>query len=216
VQAYQEMKALILRGELTPGAKLSHRHLSTLLGMSTTPIREALARLEQDGYALQVPNTGFFVQHLGIEEAAELYDAREALETFAIGGAATADWPDGLRLVTHELDAYEDEVRRPIRKERLIRDREFHLALVRLVGNRWVERTLASVFDRIIMKRTLDGLVAARRGADSLAEHREIVRLIEKRETAKAVTATRRHIRRGKAFVLQHLRTIDDMRRARP
>lgn len=213
VRAYQELKALLLRGELPPGAKLSHAQLCERLGMSSTPIREALARLVQEGYAVQVPNAGFFVQALGTEEAAELYDAREALEIFAVGRLAKSVPPGALTPVAKVLERYAEEVRRPIRKERLIRDREFHLAVARLAGNRWLERTLAAVFDRIIMKRTLDGLVAYRRGADSLAEHREILRLIEKGETARAAIAMRRHIQRGKKFVIDHLRAIEAMRR---
>lgn len=181
--------------------------------MSSTPIREALVRLVQEGYVFRVPNAGFFVQRLGLEEAAELYEAREALETFAVARVATSPGPDGLREVREALDRYAEEVRRPIRRERLIRDREFHLAVARLSGNRWLERTLAGVFDMLIMKRTLDGLVAQRRGADSLAEHRDIVRFIEKGDRGKAVAAMRRHIRRGTAFVLEHLRTIAAMRR---
>lgn len=213
VRAYQEMKTLLLRGDLHPGVKLSHAHLCQRLGMSSTPIREALARLVQEGYAVQVPNAGFFVQQLDFEEAAELYDAREALETFAVGRVARSIQVGALQQVAEILERYEDEVRRPIRKERLICDREFHLAVARLTGNRWLERTLAAVFDRLIMKRTVEGLVAQRRGTDSLAEHREIFRLIEKGETAKAVAVMRRHIRRGKQFVLEHLRTIEALRR---
>ncbi len=213
VRAYQEMKALLLRGDLPPGVKLSHAGLCQRLGMSSTPIREALARLVQEGYAVHVPNAGFFVQQLDLEEAAELYDAREALETFAVGRVPRRVEPERLRQVGEILERYEEEVRRPIRKARLIRDREFHLAVARLAGNRWLERTLAAVFDRIIMKRTLEGLVALRRGADSLAEHREIFRLLEKGEPARAVAAMRRHVRRGKTFVLEHLRTIEAMRR---
>lgn len=64
--------------------------------------------------------------------------------------------------------------------------------MARLSGNRWLERTLAGVFDMLIMRRTLDGLVAQRRGADSLAEHRDIVRFIEKGDRGKAVDAMRR------------------------
>lgn len=212
VRAYQELKALLLRGELPPGAKLSHAQLGERLGMSSTPIREGLARLVQEGYAVQVPNVGFFVQGLETEEAAELYDAREALEVFAVSRLARSMAPDALEPVMEVLEQYAEEVRRPIRKERLICDREFHLAVARLAGNRWLERTLAAVFDRLIMKRTLDGLIAQRRGTDSLAEHREIVRLIEKGAPAKAAVAMRRHIHRGKTFVMDHLRAIEAMR----
>ena len=214
-QAYREIKQLILAGDFLAGSKLPHAELARRLEMSSTPIREALARLVQEGYARQTPNVGFFVQQMGLEEAVQLYDVREALETFAVARAVGARGGDGFEQVAEALERYEEELRRPIRKERLLRDREFHLAIARLTKNEWLERSLASVFDRIIMKRTLEGLVTHRRGVDSLAEHREIVRLMEKGETAKAVAAMRRHVRRGKKFVLGHLRTLTTIRRGR-
>ena len=214
-QAYREIKQLILAGDFLAGSKLPHAELARRLEMSSTPIREALARLVQEGYARQTPNVGFFVQQMGLEEAVQLYDVREALETFAVARAVGARGGDGFEQVAEALERYEEELRRPIRKERLLRDREFHLAIARLTKNEWLERSLASVFDRIIMKRTLEGLVTHRRGVDSLAEHREIVRLMEKGETAKAVAAMRRHIRQGKKFVLGHLRTLTTIRRGR-
>ncbi len=211
------MRSLILRGEFSPGSKLLHADLCRRLSMSSTPIREAMARLVQEGYVRQVPNAGFFVQRLALEEAAELYDAREALERFAVVQAARAlPASAALHEVSEALERYEEELRRPIRKERLIADREFHLALARLCGNGWLERTLGSVFDRLIMKRTLEGLLAHRRSADSLAEHREIVQAIEKGQPARAATAMRRHIRRGKGFVLEHLSALEALRRETP
>lgn len=212
--AYQAIRSLILRGDAPPGAKLLHADLCRRLGMSSTPIREALARLVQEGYARRVPNAGFFVQVLGLEEAAELYEAREALESFAVARAARAGRARGFGEVLGALERYEEELRRPVRKERLIRDREFHLAIARLAANRLLEGMLGSIFDRIIMKRTLEGLVTQRRSADSLAEHREIVRLMEKGAAARAVAAMRRHVRRGRAFVLDHLRAVEALRRA--
>jgi GntR family transcriptional regulator, rspAB operon transcriptional repressor len=211
-RAYRGLKDLILRGEFPPGAKLPHADLARRLRMSSTPIREALARLVQEGYARQVPNVGFFVQEMGLEEAEELYEVREALETFAVAKACRARDDRGLQAVAEALKRYEAELRRPIRKERLLRDREFHLAIARLAGNEWLERTLGAVFDRIIMKRTLEGLVTHRRSVDSLGEHRGIVRLMEKGEPARAVAMMRRHVRRGKEFVLAHLRTLDAVR----
>ncbi len=59
----------------------------------------------------------------------------------------------------------------------------------------------------------VEGLVAQQRGPDSFAGHREIFRLIEKCETAKAVLVMRRHVRRGEQFALEHLRTIEARRR---
>ena len=67
-----------------PGQKLHHQQLSERLGVSRTPVREALTRLVQEGYVSFLPNRGFTCKEIRMQEAEELYDLREALEAFAV------------------------------------------------------------------------------------------------------------------------------------
>ena len=79
-QAYRQIKTLILCNEILPGQKLHHQELSERLGVSRTPVREALTRLVQEGYVALLPNRGFTCKEIGLQEANELYQLREALE----------------------------------------------------------------------------------------------------------------------------------------
>src|ERR671915_1173892 len=83
-RVYNEIKNLILCNEIMPGQKLHHQQLSERLGVSRTPIREALTRLVQEGYVSFLPNRGFTCKEIRMQEAEELYDLREALEAFAV------------------------------------------------------------------------------------------------------------------------------------
>ena len=67
-----------------PGQKLNHQQLSERLGVSRTPVREALTRLWQEGYVSFLPNRGFTCKEIRLQEAEELYAVREALEAFAV------------------------------------------------------------------------------------------------------------------------------------
>ena len=83
-QVYRQIKALILCDEILPGQKLHHQELSERLGVSRTPIREALTRLVQEGYVALLPNRGFTCKEIRLQEANELYQLRDALEAFAV------------------------------------------------------------------------------------------------------------------------------------
>ena len=83
-QVYRQIKALILCDEILPGQKLHHQELSERLGVSRTPIREALTRLVQEGYVALLPNRGCTCKEIRLQEANELYQLRDALEAFAV------------------------------------------------------------------------------------------------------------------------------------
>jgi len=83
-QVYSQIKNLILCNEILPGQKLHHQELSERLGVSRTPVREALTRLVQEGYVSLLPNRGFTCKEIRLQEANELYELREALEAFIV------------------------------------------------------------------------------------------------------------------------------------
>jgi DNA-binding GntR family transcriptional regulator len=83
-QVYNQIKTLILCNQVLPGQKLHHQELSERLGVSRTPVREALTRLVQEGYVSLLPNRAFTCKEIRLQEAIELYELREALEAFAV------------------------------------------------------------------------------------------------------------------------------------
>src|SRR5512145_3444956 len=106
VRVYNEIKNLILCNEIMPGQKLHHQQLSERLGVSRTPVREALTRLVQEGYVAFLPNRGFTCKEIRMQEAEELYDLREALEAFAVEQAIRHMDPDALHGLAGKLDLY--------------------------------------------------------------------------------------------------------------
>src|SRR5215510_15049068 len=89
-RVYNQIKQLILCNEVMPGQKLSHQQLSERLGVSRTPVREALTRLVQEGYVSFLPKRGFTCKEIRMQEAEELYELREALEAFTVEKAVTS------------------------------------------------------------------------------------------------------------------------------
>ena len=96
-QAYTVLRDAIVRGELAPGRQLSENELAELLGISRTPVREALIRLRDDRLVEIVPQLGTFVTHISEAGVADAQFIREALECAAVRIAARASRSGGPR-----------------------------------------------------------------------------------------------------------------------
>ncbi|MGH7830425.1 MAG: GntR family transcriptional regulator [Candidatus Binatia bacterium] len=211
-RVYQEIKGLILCNEIMPGQKLHHQELSDRLGVSRTPVREALTRLVQEGYVRLLPNRGFICKEIGMQEAEELYDLREALEAFAVEKAVQNLTAEALKVLRGKVELYSRDTRKRFTKERLLYDQEIHLEIAEIAGNETLKRTLQQVFDRIILKRKTEALYDEARGIIADQEHQRLLEAIEQRNAAGAITIIRSHIREGKMNVLSDLKHRKEIR----
>jgi DNA-binding GntR family transcriptional regulator len=211
-RVYNEIKSLILCNEVLPGQKLHHRELSERLGVSRTPVREALTRLVQEGYVSFLPNRGFTCKEIRLQEAEELYDLREALEAFAVEKAIHHLTHDVLIELAKKMNRYGQDVKKRFTRERLIYDQDIHLEIARLTGNETLIKTLTQVFERIILKRRTDGLYDPARGITAHEEHLRLFEAMKQRDTHQAVTLIRAHVRAGKNNVLSDLKQRQEMR----
>ena len=211
-RVYIQIKNLILCNEVLPGQKLHHQELSERLGVSRTPVREALTRLVQEGYVSLLPNRGFTCKEIRLQEAEELYDLREALEAFAVEKAIENLTDVGLDQLARKMDLYGEDVRKRFSRERLIYDQDLHLEIARLSGNDTLGKTLAQVFERIILKRRTDGLYDPTRGLMAHQEHLWLLQAMKQRDRDKAVAIVRAHIRAGKDNVVADLRQRQEIR----
>lgn len=205
-KAYQEIKNLILRTEILPGQKLHHQELSEHLGVSRTPVREALSRLVQEGYVSLLPNRGFICKEIGLQEADELYDLREALEAFAMEKAIANLASGELEKLQQKMDFYGQDTNKRFTRERLLYDQDIHLEIAEIAGSKTLKKTLSQVFERIVLKRRIDALYDESRGVSAHQEHLRILAAMRKRNVQDAVRLIRSHIQNGKKNVLSDLK----------
>jgi DNA-binding GntR family transcriptional regulator len=163
-RVYNQIKTLILCNEILPGQKLHHQQLSERLGVSRTPVREALTRLVQEGYVSFLPNRGFTCKEIRMQEAEELYELREALEAFAVEKAIAHLTDTALARLRAKINSYGHDVKNRFTRERLVYDQDVHLAIAELAGNQTLKNMLRHVFERIVLKRRTDGLYDPARG----------------------------------------------------
>jgi len=205
-RVYNQIKDLILRNEILPGQKLHHQALSEQLGVSRTPVREALTRLVQEGYVSFLPNRGFTCKEIRLQEAEELYDLREALEAFAVEKAIDKLTPDALAELAKKLHHYGEDIEKHFSRDRLLYDQDLHLEIARISGNETLVKMLTQVFERIILKRRTDGLYDRTRGKLAHQEHLSLYQALRERNVAQAVAIMRAHIRAGRENVVADLK----------
>ena len=205
-EAYVRMKAFILTSRILPGDRLLHRVLAQGLGMSSTPIREAMGRLVQEGYIRHIPNVGYSVPEMDAEEAEQLFEAREALETHAVALAAAHIQPADLRLLARVALAFRRAIRRRPRKARVLLDMEFHLTIVRLSRNRFLLQALEPLLHQIAAKRNVENFPPQAGGLQADQAHQRILDALQQRAPELARRAMRDHLRQSKVHIVRQLK----------
>jgi DNA-binding GntR family transcriptional regulator len=189
----QRLRQMIVARDLRPGQRLMQEHLARELGVSRTPLVNALKRLAQEGLVDWVSRRGIYVKRFTKREMARLFEVREALEALAARRAA-ARIPRGEAERLWDLFRGLGGAPTPARTRRYIeQDRYFHWRLVELAANEPLARALDSVNMRFFAYQ--DGLV--RPPAETLPEHRAILLALGRGDAAAAEAAMRRHIRRS-------------------
>src|SRR5438876_549037 len=140
--ALERLREAIILGELTPGTPLRLEDLARSLGMSISPIREAVRQLEALGLAEHVPHHGAKVMELDVEELRHLFSIRLALETMAVLRAAELFEPaDELRARAH-LAAYDEARHRADTRAAVREHTAFHFTLYEAARSGWLLRSI--------------------------------------------------------------------------
>lgn len=203
-RVYDTLLKHIVGQILKPGTRLSVPRLAHRLGVSRTPVKEALERLTQEGFVTTLPNRGAFVTIYRREDLDELYQLREVLEGLAARLAAPKMDSGLLEELRGLLSRGEAAVGKGDIFAHATIDLEFHRLIREQAGNRRLARTLDNLQDQIrVVLRTSATIPGSMQKA--LAEHRTILAALEVRDPDGAERATRSHVRRIREAVLMHM-----------
>jgi len=201
--AEARLRSMILDMEIGPGEPLTERRAEAQLGVSRTPVRAALLRLEAEGLVRR-EGRGWMVAPLDLNEIGQLFVYREVLETAALrlaAGRMDSDALDGLEAL---LDSGNQSASKKTAHEI---GTTFHLKLSELAGNDFIRRGLADAMTRLSRVRWLDTEVE-HHGWD---EHRAILAALRSGDTDAAVKLLETHIRESRDRLLQ---VLQDSRRS--
>ncbi len=201
---YAQIKTMMYNQELAPGQKLIYQDLSRRLKISTTPILQALNRLENAKLVRYEKNKGFFVAEITEIEARELYQAREALEVYLIPLVIEKLTPEDIGSIKRTFRPKKDALTSGYRRRLMVVDANFHLTIAKLSGNHVILDLLETVMERIYIKYKSEYISEARI-ANVLRRHHEILNALSMKNTDKAIQLTRDHIRSGMNYMIESL-----------
>jgi DNA-binding GntR family transcriptional regulator len=145
--ALEELREAIILGELVPGAPLRLEDLARSLGMSISPIREAVRQLEALGLAEHVPHHGAKVVALDVDDLRELFEVRLALETLAVRGAARRFGDEDAARARVSLEAWATARRDNDVREAMRAHTAFHFGIYEAAGSQWLLRLIRPAWD---------------------------------------------------------------------
>lgn len=210
-QAYAQIKQMIFDFALMPGDRFSESELAQGVAVSRTPLRQALQRLEREGFLRVMPKIGWQVAPLDFDVFDELYDLRVLIECHAARQLATAEQRPGLAALADVwLVSAAERLADSATVGRL--DEQFHAQLVDAGGNREMARVHHEITERIRIIRRLDFTKPARVEA-TYDEHARILRAITRRRADDAASLLKAHVEQSKLEV-RHI-TLDMLHRAR-
>lgn len=207
--AYLVVRDRILSGEYPPGSSFNQASLAVELGISTTPLREALRRLSSEGLVELGAHRDAMVTRLSVEEARDLLELRLALDPLAAGLAAERRTRDDIAAI-RDASTVTALPEHPT-LEQLAQHRRFHRAIYRASHNEALIATLDSLWDKADRYRV--AALRQGRGDDEVqqknAEHHELMMCVIAGDAAGAVEVMRRHISTGLGATAAQL--LDDV-----
>ncbi|GAB4393748.1 MAG: GntR family transcriptional regulator [Kiloniellaceae bacterium] len=198
-RAYDALLAAIAEGRLRPGQRVREIAFAEQLGISRTPIREALQRLARDGLITLDARNGARITELSLEAIQELYDLREILEGSAARFAALSAKANDLQRLKAILAKEAEHGNDPAALAKL--NKLFHRTLCEAANNRYL-MSAVSDFSTTLLLLGPTTLAAGGRAGESQAEHRAIVEAVAAGDADKAETLMRAHIRRAREIRL--------------
>jgi DNA-binding GntR family transcriptional regulator len=209
VEILERLRGLILTGEYGPEERLIEEQLAQRLGVSRTPVRQALTMLEAEGLVEIAPNRGATVCSFSIEDVRDIYDLRAVLEGHAARratGRIEGGELERMRKLAREMeglagrfDDHEEEIRVLVAL-----NQEFHGTIVEASRNRRLQRLINRTVEIPLMFKAFFWYTPHER-AISNQYHRRILEALEKGDADRAEIIMREHVYEGRNFVIRAL-----------
>ena len=206
----ESLRDAIRKGILKPGQRIMEIKLAEELGVSRTPVREAIRKLELEGYVVMMPRRGTYVADMSIRDINEIFEIRTALESLSNGLAAEHITEDELEhlqrllvVIGGYIKEYEDGPDCEAAMDKIVKtDIEFHDLLYHAARNNRLVGIISNLRDQLTRFRTLSMSYPGRLEA-TLDEHREIVETIANGDGRAARKAAVHHMENSEKTLLK-------------
>lgn len=199
---FDSLRKAIIHGKLKPGERLMEIQLAEEMGVSRTPVREAIRKLELDGFVVMVPRRGAYVAGVSVKDIADVFEVRSALEGLAAGLAAeriTEEEMEELEKVIYQISGEED-VLAVVKK-----DNEFHELIYKASRNRRLTQIIKNLSEQISRFR-LTSLSVPGRLKIAVDEHKKIIEAICERDVDLANKLASEHMENAEQNLINAIR----------
>jgi DNA-binding GntR family transcriptional regulator len=203
-QVFEQVKGMILRGEIPPGRRIIENEVADSMGISRTPVREAVHRLAAEGFLNPLPKGGYAVRGLTLSGVEETFDIRSTLESFAAFLAAKRFADEELLPLEEKIDEFQRYLDGNDLSELTRINTDFHELLYALSRSPRLIKMIHDLRDDIFLLRKVM-LNSADMARLSNRDHREMIRAMKKRDSGKVEKLVKKHILRGKEYILKEI-----------
>jgi DNA-binding GntR family transcriptional regulator len=205
---FENLKNAIIKGDILPGSRLIESRLAETLGISRTPVREAMHKLEREGYLRKLPQGGFSLLGLSRDQVEETFGIRGALESYAARLAAEKHQPSDLEPLEQKIRIYQKHLDSKDLDALTDINTEFHDLLYALSKSPKLIKMINNLQDQIYRFRQLI-LKDEKLAIMSNNDHKDMLALIRQRDAEGVELLVREHLARGQKAVLE---SYDDIR----
>lgn len=190
---FHTLREAILRGDLRPGERLMELQLAAKLGVSRTPIREAIRMLEQEGLAVTMPRRGAEVAKMTLKDMEDVLEIREALDELAVNIACSRITEEQLAKLAKEKELFESSIRTGDVKRIAEADVRFHDAIYEATGNPKLVTMLNNLREQVYRYR-VEYIKNPKNYPVLIREHEAIYESLAAHDAKRAASAMHEHV----------------------
>ena len=210
----EALRDAIREGTLKPGERLMEIQLAEQLGVSRTPVREAIRKLELDGYVIMMPRRGTYVANMSMRDISDIFEIRSALESLSNGLAAQRITPEELEHLQRLLVMISSYVAEKDMDKIVEVDIEFHDLLYHASRNKRLVGIISNLRDQLTRFRTVSMSYPGRLEA-TMEEHRAIVDAISNGDSKAAEKAAEKHMENSEKTLLKAMDAMKQKEKAK-
>lgn len=195
---FENLREAILKGDLNPGDRLMEVQLANKLGVSRTPVREAIRKLELEGLVIMLPRKGAYVADMSLKDIIEVLEIRASLEGLAAYLASERMGDEDIK----KLEEIVDECSKTTDIEELLKkDVEFHEQIFKSTNNKRLHQLINSLWEQVYRFRV--SYVSDNNSFSNIVkEHKMIMNAIKNRDGELAKKYAKEHIEKAESFVI--------------
>lgn len=202
---FESIREAILDGRLKPGERVMEIQLAEKLGVSRTPVREAIRKLELEGLLIMEPRKGAYVADVSLKDVVDVLEVRSSLEGLAASLAATRASEEEIQLLREKSTQFKECIEKSDVQGMINKDTEFHEIILQAAKNKKLTSIIESLREQVQRFR-ITYFTEYNMTTYLVKEHENVLDAIESRDSEKANEYAQKHIENIEKFILSRVK----------